>query len=85
MQTKLETCGNLAVPVDESGTATGRATFTPTCPYCGRPFETVDTARELLVSLQRVVGLMRAHTYIDASNIIEQAEAAIAKAKGTAL
>ena len=24
MQTKLEKCGNLAVPVDESGTATGR-------------------------------------------------------------
>lgn len=95
MQTKLEKCGNLAVPVDESGTATGRATYTPTCPYCGRPFETVNTARELLVALESIlpwmvrlsedVGALPIKVHQDMQASLERAKAAIAKAKGTAL
>ena len=95
MQTKLEKCGNLAVPVDESGTATGRATYTPTCPYCGRPFETVNTAMELLAALERIVpwmvrlsedvGALPIKVHKDMQSSLERAKAAIAKAKGTAL
>lgn len=44
MKPTLEPAGNLLVPVDESGTATGRpeGTYKPACPYCGRPYETYN-------------------------------------------
>lgn len=46
MKPTLEPAGPLLIPVDESGTAVGGpasvAPYEPACPYCGRPFETIN-------------------------------------------